>query len=260
MQVGASSFVTCGTQTDWEQDVDKHLVLEVPKITSVHVASESFLSNESRLDESTDISESDMTWEPSFNEMEFSDSENEDDDEAECDIYASDRKFIVNETCLDMLLDKCSVCNRRASIKKVIKGCLLICTRTCFDCSETVTWSSQPCSGTLSEGHLDLAAAIMFSGSGPTKFLRALKFAGITSFNETTYYNIQKAYLAPATLKVWKEHQQSHIEEVRSRGTALKLGGDGRCCSPGHTAKYGTYSVMDLETGKIIDIQLVQVC
>ena len=39
----------------------------------------------------------------------------------------------------------------------------------------------------------------------------------------------------------------------------LHIGGDGRCCSPGHTAKFGSYSVMDLNTSKILDVQLVQV-
>lgn len=91
-----------------------------------------------------------MAWESSFNEMELrnSDSGSEEDDETESDIYASNRKSIVNETCLDMLQDKCSLCNRSASVNEVIKGCLLICTKTCVDCSETQTWSSQPCSGT----------------------------------------------------------------------------------------------------------------
>ena len=37
------------------------------------------------------------------------------------------------------------------------------------------------------------------------------------------------------------------------------MGGDGRCDSPGFCAKYGTYSCMDLDTNKILDLQLVQV-
>ena len=38
-----------------------------------------------------------------------------------------------------------------------------------------------------------------------------------------------------------------------------KLAGDARCCSPGHTVKFGLYSMMDLHTGKLLDIKLVQV-
>lgn len=37
------------------------------------------------------------------------------------------------------------------------------------------------------------------------------------------------------------------------------LAGDGRCDSPGHNAKYGTYSVMEVTTEKIVDFSLVQV-
>ncbi|XP_078495349.1 uncharacterized protein LOC144750179 [Ciona intestinalis] len=36
------------------------------------------------------------------------------------------------------------------------------------------------------------------------------------------------------------------------------LSGDGRCDSPGHSAKYGTYVFLDMSNNKIADIQLVQ--
>jgi hypothetical protein len=39
----------------------------------------------------------------------------------------------------------------------------------------------------------------------------------------------------------------------------LSLGGDGRCDSPGFSAKYGTYTLMELKHNAILDIQLVQV-
>ncbi|XP_055958272.1 uncharacterized protein LOC126827962 [Patella vulgata] len=47
------------------------------------------------------------------------------------------------------------------------------------------------------------------------------------------------------------------VREVKGRN--VKLGGDARCCSPGHTAKYGSYSLMDLESGIVLDVQLIQV-
>ena len=39
----------------------------------------------------------------------------------------------------------------------------------------------------------------------------------------------------------------------------LWLSGDGRCDSPGHSAKYGTYTMIDQFSDKIIDFQIVQV-
>ncbi|XP_052270796.1 uncharacterized protein LOC127871702 [Dreissena polymorpha] len=41
-------------------------------------------------------------------------------------------------------------------------------------------------------------------------------------------------------------------------GKSVRLGGDARCRSPGHTAKYGSYTLMDLETNHVLDVQLVQ--
>ena len=38
-----------------------------------------------------------------------------------------------------------------------------------------------------------------------------------------------------------------------------ELGGDMRCCSPGHTAKYGSYTMVDLTGGQVLDIQLIHV-
>lgn len=59
--------------------------------------------------------------------------------------------------------------------------------------------------------------------------------------------------------KVWQQKQQEMFEDIRSNNVPLKLGGDARCCSPGHTAKFGSYSLMDLDTSKVVEIQLVQV-
>ena len=39
----------------------------------------------------------------------------------------------------------------------------------------------------------------------------------------------------------------------------LVLGTDKRADSPGHSAKYGSYSVLEERINKVIDIQLVQV-
>lgn len=42
-------------------------------------------------------------------------------------------------------------------------------------------------------------------------------------------------------------------------GRDVEVGGDARCCSLGHSAKYGGYSLLDLESGMILAIELIQV-
>lgn len=39
----------------------------------------------------------------------------------------------------------------------------------------------------------------------------------------------------------------------------LDLAGDGRSDSPGHSAKYGGYNIIEQRLNKVLDIQLVQV-
>ena len=50
-----------------------------------------------------------------------------------------------------------------------------------------------------------------------------------------------------ATLEMWKR-----LEDQWNLG-------DVRADTPGHSAKYGTYSMLDLDEGVVVDIQLVQV-
>ena len=40
---------------------------------------------------------------------------------------------------------------------------------------------------------------------------------------------------------------------------AINLNGDRRCDSPGHSAKYGTYTLMDDDSGKVVAFSVIQV-
>ena len=73
-----------------------------------------------------------------------------------------------------------------------------------------------------------------------------------------TFFRHQKAFLQPAISYIWKEEQEAIINHLTVTKEALVLG-DGRADSPGHSAKYGSYSVIDLKQSKVVDIKLVQV-
>lgn len=81
----------------------------------------------------------------------------------------------------------------------------------------------------------------------------------IPSISYSTFMSHQHFYLQPAIVEVWKEHQTSYVRETRETGHPVCIGGDGRADTPGHSAKYGSYSVMDLDQAIVIDVQLVQV-
>lgn len=108
-------------------------------------------------------------------------------------------------------------------------------------------------------GNLLLSAAILFAGALPTKTLRVLEFLNCATISLSTYYSHQKCYLHPAISNVWSKHQSDMISVLQAFSEPLSLGGDGRNDSPGHSAKYGSYSFMDLVHNVILDVELVQV-
>ncbi|XP_053389672.1 uncharacterized protein LOC128552654 [Mercenaria mercenaria] len=171
---------------------------------------------------------------------------------------AKERKFIVFETELDKLFRLCRKCNRELIMEKYVSGTFVKVTTTCSTCVENEEWSSQPMSGSMAFGNLILGAAILFSGLSPGKALKMMAFAGIQTFCERAFSVYQRIYYVPSVMSVWTSHQARLADTVSKAGRTVKLGGDARCDSPGHTAKYGSYSVMDLEKNKILDCQLVQ--
>ena len=52
--------------------------------------------------------------------------------------------------------------------------------------------------------------------------------------------------------------QLDQVHEGNS-GKELKVNGDGRFSSPGHTALYGTYTLMDSQSSKIVACEMVKV-
>ncbi|KAJ4944141.1 hypothetical protein JOQ06_012686 [Pogonophryne albipinna] len=58
-----------------------------------------------------------------------------------------------------------------------------------------------------------------------------------------------------------KRHRSAYFEKrekTQAEGRDLVLGGDGRADSPGHCAKFGSYTMLELHANVVIDVQLVQ--
>lgn len=57
----------------------------------------------------------------------------------------------------------------------------------------------------------------------------------------------------------WSIFQNVDLEKVRSANKLFRLAGDGRCDSPGFSAKYCTYSLLDIETQRVCMFVIVKV-
>ena len=77
--------------------------------------------------------------------------------------------------------------------------------------------------------------------------------------SKATFYKVQDKYVIPVVHNSWHNHQKQVLKDIKNQKTPLNVAGDGRCDSPGHSAKYGTYSLMDESSGKVVDFSLVQV-
>ena len=134
---------------------------------------------------------------------------------------------------------------------------MVIVEQACKTCGNRWRWTSQPKVGEIPAGNLLLSSAIFFSGALPRKTLWVLSFMGVAAISPGTFFRHQAKYLHHTVMRVWKATQQNLLSDLQ--GGDLVLGGDGRNDSMGHCTKYGTYTLMDLQDNKIININTVQV-
>ena len=77
--------------------------------------------------------------------------------------------------------------------------------------------------------------------------------------SKTTLYKVQNKYVFPVIHNTWHNHQKQVLQIIKEQKVQINVVGDGRCDSLGHSAKYGTYSLLDESSGKVTDFSLVQV-
>lgn len=172
-----------------------------------------------------------------------------------------EKKFIVFESCLLSLFSLCFVCFSKkvqASVSYII-GTFVAVTQTCKQCGHAFKWSSQPYLGSLPAGNILLSSAILFAGGLPRKTFNIFKFLGVACISENTFFRHQSSFLYRTIDNVWNIEECCILTNIKRLNLPLKIGGDGRNDSVGHCAKYGSYTLMDLDQKKIIAIQIIQV-
>lgn len=203
----------------------------------------------------------DPAYQPSSPTDKLSDDSNtsEDEEEENCKPLnpQDDTKFIVFKKELFELFKRCPECGAVVNKKhQSTQGTQLFVTLTCINDHKTF-WKSQPMLEGMAAGNLLMSSSILLSGSSYNKVASLADILKLKFFSEKTFYNIQDKYLFPVINEFWEQEQQSVFADLNNKD--LWLSGDGRCDSPGHNAKYGTYTMIDQETDKIVEFQIVQV-
>ncbi|CAC5398255.1 unnamed protein product [Mytilus coruscus] len=162
----------------------------------------------------------------------------------ECNDPVEEEYYMVSETAFFQLLSVCRECNSRCvPINEFSRGTMISTSSVCA-LGHVYKWKSQNCHKRLPWGNLLVASTIMFSGNNTAKIVRLFDQMKLKGISERSARRLQTAYTSCAV--------------ICGPDKQVVLSGDGRCDSPGYSAKYGSYTPMDLNTKKILDIQLVQ--
>ncbi|XP_070561301.1 uncharacterized protein [Ptychodera flava] len=238
-----------------EQSVQCKLVETEPQHTSSPVCSE--------IEDSDSESEEEISdYMPTFEDT-VDDDDDEDDMEStaatnEMESPHLQRKFLVFEPNLLQLFNSCLMCHHETEGKVIkVKGSFIIIKQQCENCGFTREWASQPFIKDIPAGNILLSASILFAGCLPSKALQVFHHLRCLALTRRTFFHHQAKYLQPTIISLWQTKQAAAIDALTDFSPVV-LGGDGRADSPGHSAKYGLYSMMELQTDQVIDIQLVQ--
>lgn len=169
-------------------------------------------------------------------------------------------KYVVFKSCLWQLFETCPVCLAACTVKvQYMKGSMMVVRQQCPRCDYERTWSSQPMVGNMPAGNILLSGAILFCGASYTKVLSVLNSMHAATISPRTFQDHATIYLQPTIWQGWITEKDYLFEKLHGMGEKVYLGGDGRADSPGHTAKYMSYTMIELRLNKIVDLQLVQV-
>ncbi|XP_040189237.1 uncharacterized protein LOC120920891 [Rana temporaria] len=173
-----------------------------------------------------------------------------------------EKKFIVFESCLDkilyaMMCPEFGCSSQIYKIEKIIIGTMITVYSTCRCLHRLKLWESQPKIKQYAAGNILLAGAITLSGGSYAKVREMFDLCGIAIFGKTSFNKAQTRYVHKAVDISWQKNLSDVTKELK--GKPVFIIGDGQCDSPGYSAKYSTYTCMDLFTKKIVDFDVVQV-
>ena len=102
-------------------------------------------------------------------------------------VVNKDSKFIVFESQLMQLFQRCHSCGLEVKLKTSIRGTLLVVNGVCPD-GHILHWQSQP----MAAGNLLLPAAILLCGLTFTSIANLADVFNLGVFSERYFYRLQK--------------------------------------------------------------------
>ena len=166
------------------------------------------------------------------------------------------------EKLVELSENKCVICGGGLHVKQDVKTCgsRVEITRKC-DKGHAQKWVSSEVLGV--KNNVDfflndslLAAAIIISGNNYSKLSLLCKALGLNVISSNTFTRFQKHCAAPVVKEMWNK-MNSLIIDILKQYDEVCLCGDGRDDSPGHSARYCVYILMDHASKVVVDMVVV---
>ncbi|XP_039662043.1 uncharacterized protein LOC120562391 isoform X1 [Perca fluviatilis] len=178
------------------------------------------------------------------------------------------RKYLVYESCLMELFERCARCQRACAVTTTRLGTLVSVEQLCSHCESSRRWRSQPLVDQTPAGDVQLSAAVYLSGASFSTLHKVFKAMRLQMFPYDTFCRYARMFVEPAVVHSWRKSQEVMLQQLSQqdkvplggdmRAHSVPLGGDMRAHSPGHCPKYVSYTTMELSTNTVVDVQLVQ--
>lgn len=280
MSQSQGHIYTCSQQVEShskEQNIQEETVwpdvplCSTPLKTITNAREITYMEIDDEQDELINLSKLGNTFRDDSRDKTYEASESDCDSDLEqnitkCDLdLVSDKKYIVFNSCLQNLFVrlKCPECDSAVDPEDICTdetdNALLSCSIFCTSGHLVLKWASQPVLGKMAAGNLLTCAALLFSGQTYTHISQFASFLNLKFPTHTTFNRIQRENLMPVISYTWSTLQDELLKKVKESGKLLRLAGDGRCDSPGYSAKYCTYSLLDMDTDCIVSFVVVQV-
>ena len=84
---------------------------------------------------------------------------------------------------------------------------------------------------------------------------------GIADAIKISFYQAHKKFLYPVIYRMFTDRKEKICDRVRKKntdGVNVVFCGDAQFDSPGYSAKYCTYTIMDCETNEVVDFSILQ--
>ncbi|KAF4517081.1 hypothetical protein B566_EDAN006400, partial [Ephemera danica] len=237
-----------------------------PSSSTIHEHDEAFMETFStEIPSSIAQDPHDESWRPTEEDYKYV----EEDENDEWEEEGNDEEATVSEknnfsilfvyfSCLLELFNFCSKCGSVVVSKDVKrKGLRVSVTTICLQ-HHQVIWHSMPRHLHKELGNIIISAGIFLTGLTFSTFRTFAQTIGLAFISRTTFETSVQNYVYPILKQEWYEQRQKLIEETKDQTERVMLAGDGQHDSPGFSAKYCIYTVMNLFNNCIIDFVVVQ--